>query len=368
MKSRKTTSAVLEAVGKISFKEFEIPEVKNDDAILKVEMVGVCGSDVGIYTGKTGRILEHLPIILGHEFVGHIIEAGDVFCKQHGVEIGDRVLVEYTFGCGMCRSCISGNYRLCEKKYRYGTYISSNIPPHLWGGYGEHVYLAPRAMVHKISSNVPPEEAILISAVLGNGIRWINQIGRTKIGDVVAIIGPGPQGLAAVVAAKESGASKIIVTGLTKDKKRLDMATLLGATHTIDVSKDDPIKVTKEMTGGRLANVVIDVSGTEPGINTAIDLVAQEGTLVMPGMYGTGKKIAIELDKLILNETRVMGAYSHDYRSVEPAIALVESRKYPLSKMVTHKFPLSKAEEAIKVMGGFIEGEDAIKVVLDPWM
>jgi len=108
------------------------------------------------------------------------------------------------------------------------------------------------------------------------------------------------------------------------------------------------------------------VTGSPKGAITAIDLVKKKGTVILPGLYGMDREIPLVLDKIVYKEVRVQGAFSHDFRSVLPAIRLAESGKYPLEKMVTHRFPLEEAEMAVKVAGGEIEGEDPIKVVIVP--
>jgi alcohol dehydrogenase len=221
-------------------------------------------------------------------------------------------------------------------------------------------------MVHKIKPSVPAEAAVIIPAVLGNGIRWLRQIGGVSMGDTVVIEGPGPQGLAAVVAAKESGAGQIIITGLSGDEKRFAMAKLFGADQAVNVNETDPVKFLSEITGGEMAEVVIDVTGSPTGAITALDLVRQGGTIVMPGAYGTETKVPLLLDKVFLKEIRIQGVYSHDMRSVIPAIQLVESGKYPLEKMVSHRFSLKEVEKAIRTIGGMIPEESPIKAVVYP--
>ena len=157
----KTTRAmVLKGPGKLELQEFPLPEVGTDDGILKLELIGVCGSDPGIYSGKTRGAPRPFPIILGHEIVGRIEKMGAEAQERHGVREGDRVIIEYAFGCGECKACLSGNYTLCEKYYTYGSMISCKEPPHLFGAYADYLYIHPRAMVHKISDRISPETGL----------------------------------------------------------------------------------------------------------------------------------------------------------------------------------------------------------------
>lgn len=362
----KSKAMVLEAPGRMSLKVFDVPAIGPGDALLKVEMVGVCGSDVGMYHGKKSRKPRPFPIIMGHEMVGEVAEIGDEAALRHGVRKGDRVIVEYAFGCGYCNNCRMGKYVQCESQFCYGSMISCNDPKHLWGAYSEYLYIAPNAVVHRIDRDVPPESAVLISAVLGNAIRWLRIIGGVSIGDTVVIEGPGQQGLAGVVAARESGASNIIVTGTSVDESRMALAREFGATCCCNIDKEDPLQVVSDITGGTMADVVMEVSGRPQGLVTSFDLVGRGGTIVMPGLYGMDTEIPLMMDKVIYKEVRLLGAFSHNMTSVIPAIKLVESKKYALEKMVTHRFPLEEAEKAVRVAGREIEGEDPIKVVIVP--
>jgi alcohol dehydrogenase len=357
---------VLEAPRKMSLWEFEIPKIGPEDGLLKIEMAGVCGSDPGIYHGKVTRALRPYPIIMGHEVIGHIEEIGESAAKRRGLKVGDRVIIEYAFGCGQCFSCVTGNYNQCESFLTYGSMISCKQPPHLWGAYGEYLYIAPRAMVHKVTEKLPPEAAVLISAVLGNAIRWLRMVGGVSIGNTVVIEGPGQQGLAGVIVAKESGAQMIIMTGLTKDRARFDLAKEFGATHCINVEKENLLEVVKQLTGGKMADVVMDVTGRPEGAVKALDLVGKGGTIIVPGLYGGETSIPLPLDKLVFKEARLQGVYSHNIRSVAPAIALAESRKYPIEKMVTHRFPLEEAERAVRLVEGQLENGEFIKSVIIP--
>ena len=349
---------------KLEMWTFDLPKIKEDDGLLEVELVGVCGSDPGIYEGRPTRGIRPFPIILGHEIVGRIVEMGEDAKKRFGVTEGDRVVLEYAFGCGTCEPCISGNYTLCEKNYSYGSMISCKEPPHLFGGYSEYVYVHPRAMVHKIGDDISPEVGVLICAVLGNAIRWLRQVGGVSIGDTVAIIGPGLQGLAGVCVAKESGANPIIVMGLSQDKNRLEMAQRFGADWVINADREDPVKRVSEITTGRMANVVLDVTGSPSGAELAVSLAGKRATIVLPGIY-KGKKASLNLDQVVFQEIRMVGVFSHDFRAVEPAIKMVRQSEYPFKELITHRFPLKDAEQALRLVAGEA-GELPLKVLLDP--
>lgn len=357
---------VLEKPGRMVLREFPLPEIGPHEGLLKVEMVGVCSSDVGMYKGKATRAPRPYPIIMGHEIFGTIAQIGIEASKKYGLAEGDRAIVEYAFGCGECFYCQQGDYIHCESLLTYGSMISCKDPPHLWGGYSEFLYLHPNARIHKIGKEIFPEIGVLICAVLGNAVRWLKKIGKISKGDTIVIQGPGPQGLAAVVVAKEAGAERIIVTGKSKDKIRLDLARIFGAHETIDIDKSNPIEVVRDLTQGRMADIVMDVTGNPNGAISSIDLVKKRGTIILPGLYGMDREIPLILDKIVYRELRIQGVFSHDSPSVIEAIQLAELKKYPLEKMVTHRFPLMDAERAIKVAGGMIEGEDPIKVVIIP--
>ena len=200
-----TRAVVATGPGKLEMRTYPLPEIGDEDGILKVELAGVCGSDPGIFKGKSARAPRPWPIILGHEIVGRVHRMGKAAQQRHGVKEGDRVIIEYAFGCGMCKPCLTGRYTLCERFYNYGSMISCASPPHLFGAYADYLYIHPRAMVHKIGEDLSPEEGVLICAVVGNGVRWLRHIGGVTIGQPVAIVGPGQQGLAAVAVAKEAG-------------------------------------------------------------------------------------------------------------------------------------------------------------------
>lgn len=366
VKMKTTRAMVLTGPEKLELQEFPLPQTGENDGILRLELTGVCGSDPGIYRGKTRGAPRPYPIILGHEIVGRVERMGKEAEKRHKVKEGDRVIIEYAFGCGQCGPCIAGRYTLCERFYTYGSMISCKEPPHLFGAYADYLYIHPRAMVHRIGDRISPETAIVICAGLGNAVRWVRTIGGVSIGQAVVVVGPGQQGLAAVIAAKESGAGPVFVVGLSRDRERLQMARRFGADIIINADREDPAEIVARDTGGAMADLVMDVTGHPSGASLALALAGTGATLILPGLYGAETQVPLILDRVVLKELKLKGVFSHDSPAVEAAIKIAASGKYPLTEMVSHRFPLEKAEEAVKLVGGESQGEAPLKVVLDP--
>jgi alcohol dehydrogenase len=358
-------AAVIQDTRQVAIQEFLLPtNLGAEDALLKVEMVGVCGSDPAIYKGKM-KHLTALPLIPGHEPVGRIVAIGAAAAKRYGIQVGDRVVTEPTIPCGQCFQCKTGEYRMCKNLRGYGSFVPCTEPPYLWGAYSEYMYLAPNSGVHKVADDLPAEAAILVCAVMGNAIQWVQNLGGLKMGQSIVIQGAGQQGLAAVVAARECGASPIIITGLARDTRRLEFARRLGAEHCINIEDQDLIETVRDITRGKMADVVLEVSGSADAVIAALDLARAQGVIVIAGLTGN-KAIPLVADKIVAKEIRVQGAFSHDARAVVPAIKLIESRRYPLEEMVTHRYALEETDLALRVAGAEVPEEHPIKVVIVP--
>ena len=358
----KAYAAVVVATRTMEIQAFDLPVIGEDDGLLRVELCGVCGSDPRIYSCTDPK---QFPLIMGHELVGHIEQLGSRAAARWGVQVGDRVIVEHLFGCGHCRWCLLGEYRFCAQHQGYGGPTPSSVPPHLWGAYSQYMYLAPNSRVHRISEDVPAEAAAMTCANIGNGLRWVRTLGGATIGDTVVVIGPGGQGLAAILAAHEAGASRIIAIGLTQDEHRFELAGQFGATHTINLDQDDPVAAVHALTDGELADLVVDVTGATASFPLALDLARPMGTVVVGS--NTGAEEATIVPSIIpIKELRVQGVNTHDTPAVRSAIKIVESRRYPIEKMVTHRFSLAEADVAVRAAGGEIELDGFIKGVIVP--
>jgi threonine dehydrogenase-like Zn-dependent dehydrogenase len=257
----KSMAMVLTEERKLEARDIAIPEIGHDDALLRIEACGICGSD---YEQFEGVLRTPMPVIPGHEPLGVIAKIGDGAAERWGVEVGDRVAVETMLSCRFCQNCLAGRYHLCHSRKIY-SYIPLSVAPGLWGSYAEFMYLAPNSIVHKVDPTLPPEVAVMFNP-LGAGYRWAVEIPNTGPQDTVLIMGPGQRGLASVLACKDVGAKKIIVTGLAADKAKLDLALEFGADAVIDVENENTKDRVNELTDGRGADVVVDVSSyaTEP--------------------------------------------------------------------------------------------------------
>lgn len=348
--------------------ELARPRIGRDDALLRVEACGICGTDVEQYRGELDGVIDlRYPLVPGHEPVGVIDEIGVDAAERWGLQVGDRVAVEPFLPCGSCRACLSGSYEHCDgwaQMMSYG-FVSTSVAPAAWGGYATHLYLHPKAVLHRVPANVSPEIAVLFNP-LGAGVRWGVTLPRTSLGSTVVVLGPGQRGIAAALAAKVAGARLVIVTGLARDRHKLDLARELGADVTIDVEQEDLVPRVRELTGGRMADVVVDVSAnaTQPVVD-ALDLVRAGGTVVLGGLKGTTVP-AFPSDKVVLRGITVIGARGVTADGYREALSILEQERFPVERMRTHAFPLAEAERAVQVLGGEIPGEHAINVVITP--
>jgi len=363
--TRTTRAVVQTGTRSLEMRELPLPTIGADDALLRVEACGICGSD---YEQFAGALPVRYPVIPGHEPVGRIAEIGENAAMKWGVAVGDRVCVEALVPCGECEACGRGEHRLCTGRRgtinSYG-FIPLETAPGLWGGYSEYLYLSPHALVHRIDEKVAPEIATLFNPI-GAGFRWAVDMPRLQPGESIVVLGPGQRGLASVIAAKEAGAGKIIVTGLRRDADKLALAREFGADVTIDVEKQDVRTVVREGTG-RGADVVIDVTAyATEAVTQAIDLARRGGRVVLAGTKGARPVADFFSDRVVIKELTIFGALGVDSPAYERAIRLIESGKYPLEKMHTHTLPLTDAERALRLLSGEEPGESAIHIALVP--
>ena len=366
----KVKAAVKTGPSQIEIREFPMPEIAADSALLKMEVAGICGTDVKMYKEP----LRDGPVIMGHENIGYIAKAGSEFTRRKGFKEGDLVFVEHYVACFKCEWCHRGEYRHCENTdwrsnpdgRRYG-YTTSDNPPHLWGGFAEYAYLPWNAVVHKVPDGVTPELAGLVTP-MANGIEWSLFDGGVGYDSVVLIQGPGQQGLSQTVICKQAGAALIIVTGTTKDAARMAVAKTLGADYVIDVQKEDPLARIMEITGGRGVDVVLDCTagaGTFPVMLGIEAMKRKGGTMVVQGEMGDFPNFPI--GKMTVKFITLKSARGHSYRACEYALKQLASKRFPLEKVTTHKFALKDVDLAIRSVGN-AGVPDVIHASLMPWM
>lgn len=361
--AEKVIAATLVESKRFELREYDMPEIGPDEGLLRIERCGICGSDVHGWQSMRRGVR-----ILGHENLGHIAKIGANAATRWGVKEGDRVALEEYVPCGVCDVCRSGQYRFCpqtdigrgDDTLWYGSTPASKAPA-LWGGYAQYMYMHPGAVVHKVPDSVPANEAAFFLP-LSNGFEWAINYGGTEAGKVVVVQGPGQQGLACVLAAKEAGASKVIVSGIGRDEARLAVARQLGADATVNVDAEDLVERVAEVTGGHGADVVINVSGADGTVAEGIKMAARHGVIVLGGAGSqqldtgsTGRK-----------NLTVKWAHGHSYQSVELAIESIAAGRYPIELVTTHHFGLEDAAYAVESVAG--EGAPgAIHVSIDPW-
>lgn len=360
-----TTSRAATLLGpdKLEIREYPIPDIPPDGGLVQVEMGGVCGTDVKYYHGK---LQLPLPVILGHEILGRVVKLGRDAASIHQIKEGDRIILKGALGCGRCADCRRGAARFCKKRTSYGGRTPCDKPPHLFGGFADYIYLAPDVLATKVSDQLLAEAAVLVGSVMANGFQWAIRKGGVKMGDYVLIQGPGQQGLSCTFAVRHAGAAKIFVTGIGRDQPRLELAKKFGAHRTVNIEEEDVVEVVRDETHGDMVDVVVDVSGSPKAIQTSVECLRRQGTLVLAGLTGDATVTPLLMDKIVWNELRIQGCYTADNDATEASLRLIEETKFPVQEMVSHVFPLEQTERCIKAVGGEIPELFPTKALIKP--
>ncbi len=362
MMSESARAMVQTGVEKLELQRFERPVIGENDALLRVEACGICGTD---YETFGGGVALPYPAIPGHEPVGRIEEIGPRAAKRWGLEPGDRVVVQSDFGCGRCLACMEGQE--CIVAPGAHGFMPTSAAPALWGGYAELMYLAPGSVPHRIDRRIEPRVAALYNP-LGAGFAWAVAAAGLQFGDSIAILGPGQRGLACVIAASVSGAGRIFLTGLgSRDAHKMALATELGADVVIDVECEDAIERVLGETGGRGADVVVDTTphATRPVVD-AVRMARPGGTIVLAGLKGRGNHVpGFPSDEVAMRYQTIRGVRAVDYRSFRQAVRLIESGRVPVERLHTHHFPLEEAERAVRTLADSGQ-HGAISITVEP--
>ncbi|MFA4029364.1 MAG: hypothetical protein GDYSWBUE_000036 [Candidatus Fervidibacterota bacterium] len=340
-------AAVLHGINDIRIEEVEMPNIKNDDDVLiRIRAVGICGSDIHYYReGRIGRFVVTKPHILGHECSGEVVEVGKAI--KH-LKPGDRVAIEPGVGCRKCKYCHEGRYNLCPDETFMGT-------PPTNGAFTEYVVWS-GDFVYKLPDEIPYEAGALCEP-LAVALHAIN-MSDMKPAATVAVLGCGPIGLALIQAALASGASDVIATDIYP--LRLAKAKELGASHVFNANEVDAVEAILDVTGGAGVDVVFEAAGSVVTQRQSFSVVKSGGVIVLVGMTAEATTEVPLLD-LITREYQVRGIlrYANSYPQ---AVAFTILGRVNLLPMVTHRFPLDKAVEALELSD--TRKDESIKVMI----
>lgn len=329
------------------WKDIPMPTPKANEVLIKVEVVGVCGSDVHYYQhGRIGDFVVEGDFILGHECAGKVVEVGS---EVKALKVGDRVALEPGKTCGECEFCKAGKYNLCPDVEFFAT------PPYhgVFANYVTH----PENMCFKLPENVSNMEGALVEP-LAVGLH-ATSVGEVKLGDTVVIFGSGCIGLVTLLAGKARGASNIIVVDVLEN--RLKTAKKLGATHVINAKEVDVIKTIEALTDGKGAHVVIETAGSAITVKQTADVVKRGGTIVLVGMTPKDE-VEFNFMKLMGKEGQVKTIFR--YRNLYPvAINAIASGAINVKDIVSHEFDFDNTKEALDFV--VANARDVVKAVIN---
>lgn len=323
--------AIMQGIGKMEMGTRPIPVPKDDEVLVKLEYVGVCGSDLHYYeSGAIGDFIVEPPFVLGHEAGGTVIEVGS---KVTHLKAGDRVALEPGKTCGRCRFCREGKYNLCPDVVFFAT-------PPVDGVFQE--YVAHEAdLCFKLPDNVSTMEGALIEP-LAVGFHAAIQ-GDAHLGQKAVVMGAGCIGLVSMMALKARGVAEVYVVDIMD--KRLEKAMELGATGVINGMKEDVVAKIMELTGGMGTDLVIETAGTEITTRQAIRMASKGSTIVLVG-YSKSGEMTLPTSMMLDKELTIKTIFR--YRHIYPvAIEAVATGKVNLKGIVTDLFPLSDIQHAM---------------------
>jgi L-iditol 2-dehydrogenase len=333
--------------GMVEIRDVPEPKIKDDEVLIEVKAVSVCGSDLHIYRDSHPY---WPPVVLGHEFSGVIAGVGK---EVKNWKVGDRMVSETRTGsCGVCYTCQSGFPQVCEQKRAYGIGINGAFTKYVAG---------PARLLHHLPENIPFEVGAVIepTAICVTSILERSQL---QAGESVLITGPGPIGLISLAIAKAAGVRMVGVTGRSSDEGiRFEKARELGADFTINVDKEDPVQKVLKMTDGLGVDILIETSGGGKAIYQAFEIVRRLGRVCAIGISGK-EEVPIPYDRAIFKALRYDFCFSSSWTAWERVIGLISKGLLLAEKLITHKLPLEKWEEAFHLL----ENLQAAKVVLIP--
>jgi alcohol dehydrogenase len=342
-------AVTFQAPGDIRVDEVAEPELlASDDAIVRVEASGICGSDLHIYHG---RVQIEPGFVIGHEYVGEVVAAGDEVSR---VAVGDRVLGTYGTACGECFYCERGEFHKCDEArvFGHGKTLGS-----LQGAQAELV-LVPHAnlTLRRVPEGLSDDVALFAGDVMGTAFHAIDSRPLAE-GESAAILGLGPVGLCAVQAARAAGASEVIAIDTVED--RLRMAESFGATP-IHLTEGDPRGEVKKLTEGRGVDLAVDAVGHPDALDLALRLARKAGTVSVTGVYA--ERTEVHMGVLWIKALTLHSGHANVIKHLDRVLELISSGELDPAPLVTHHMKLDEAPEAYRVY----DQREALKIVLTP--
>ncbi|MFV0427633.1 MAG: alcohol dehydrogenase catalytic domain-containing protein [Beutenbergiaceae bacterium] len=335
-----------------------VPQPGSGEALVKVEAVGICASDLKCYHGAAKfwgdadrPAYVETGVIPGHEFVGTIVQLDEVASQRWGVVVGDRVTSEQIVPCGDCRYCQRGNYHMCAPHDIFGFKHRTN------GAMAQYMVFPAQSRVHKISSELPPAHAAFVEP-LSCALHAVDR-GQITFEDTVVVAGCGPIGLGMIAGAASKNPARVIA--LDTAPAKLAIAAQCGADMTININEQDAVRIVREVTGGYGADVYLEGSGHPSAVPQGLNLLRKLGRYVEYSVFGSD----VTVDWSIISDDKeldVLGAHLGPY-CWPAAIRLLESGALPMDKIVTHQLPLAQFQRGLDLVGS---GDESIKVSILP--
>lgn len=328
--AKKMKVAVMTGNNKVELTERPVPVPTDDEALIKLEYVGVCGSDLHVYEHFWGKLV-HEPYVLGHEAAGVVVEVGK---KVKNLKPGDRVALEPGKTCGICEFCKTGRYNLCPDVIFFAA-------PPVPGVFQEYV-AHEAALCFKLPENMSTLEGALIEP-LAVGFHAANQ-GGAHPGQTAVVTGAGCIGLVSMMALKIAGVSRVYVLDVMDN--RLEKALELGATGVINSKKEDPVKKVMELTGGMGADLVVDTAGVDETVNQGIEYAKKGATIVLVGYNADGM---MNLKSTLLTDKEITLKTVFRYRNIYPmAIESVAAGLVDLKAIVSNIYDLDDIQDGLQ--------------------
>jgi threonine dehydrogenase-like Zn-dependent dehydrogenase len=352
------TAVVCHGPEKYALEEVDVPTPAPGEALVKVEAVGICASDLKCYHGaakfwgdENRPAWAETEVIPGHEFVGTVVQLDDQARQRWGIETGDRVTSEQIVPCWQCRYCLRGEYWMCAPHNMYG--FKRRNP----GAMAQYMVYSADSKVHKISADLPAHHAAFVEP-LSCSLHGVERAG-IKFEDTVVVAGAGPIGLGMIAGAKAKNPQQVIVLDAVASK--LELAKQCGADLAIDITETDVATAIKDLTAGYGADVYLEGTGHPSAVPQGLNLLRKLGTYVEYGVFGSD----VTVDWSIISDDKeldIRGAHLGPY-TWPPAIKMLESKTLPMDQICTHQLPLQQFQEGLDLVS---EGTKSVKVSLCP--